>query len=349
MRPKDNILAAIRLEKPSRIPAVLFSGGAWTFNNRGLTLEQAVGKAGLMAQVIAETNAGVGSDIVWAGSGFNNLPVRALGGQVKWQVKGTMNVQQPLFKTAADLDKFRPDRLDQDEGVANIWEATALLDQAIGDEILIGACGWGPFTLGAQFFGVERTMSSMYKDKKAVHAVLEFATEVSFRYYDAFRRKGARIISVAEPSASGDMISRRHFEEFVLPYLTDFIRRTKQAGALNLLHICGKTTKYLDLIPGTGADVFSVDYKVDLAAVKEVIGTRMAFAGNVNPAGVLVNGTPAEVGAAARECIEKAGTDGNFILMPGCDLSPSVPLANIRAMIETARESEAGCRKSDVG
>ncbi len=70
MRPKDNVLAAIRLEKPSRIPAVLFSGGAWTFNNRGLTLEQAVDKAELMAQVIVETNAGVGSDIVWAGSGY---------------------------------------------------------------------------------------------------------------------------------------------------------------------------------------------------------------------------------------------------------------------------------------
>jgi len=336
VRPKDNVLAAIRLEKPSRIPAVLFSGGAWTFNNRGLTLEQAAGKAGLMAQVIVETNARVGSDIVWAGSGFNNLPVRALGGKVKWQIRGTMNVEEPLLKSAADVDKFSPGRLDADEGIANVWEAAALLDRAIGDEVLIGACGWGPFTLGAQFFGVERMMSSIYKDKKAVHAVLEFATEVSFRYYDAFRRKGARIISVAEPSASGDMISRRHFEEFVLPYLTDFIRRTKQAGALNLLHICGKTTKYLDLIPGTGADVFSVDYKVDLAVVREAIGRRMAFAGNVNPAGVLVSGTPDEVRAAARECIDKAGHDGNFILMPGCDLSPSVPLANIRALIESA-------------
>jgi len=336
VRPKDNVLAAIRLEKPSRIPAVLFSGGAWTFNNKGLTLEQVVLKPGLMAQVIVETNAEVGSEIVWAGSGFNNLPVRALGGQVKWQAKGTMNVQEPLFKTVADIDKYHPDLLDQDEGIANIWEVASLLDQAIGNEVLIGACGWGPFTLGAQFFGVERMMSSIYKDKKAVHAVLDFATEVSFRYYDTFRRKGARIISVAEPSASGDMISRRHFEEFVLPYLTDFIRRTKQAGALNLLHICGKTTRYLDLIPGTGADVFSVDYKVDLAAVQKAIGAKMAFAGNVNPAGVLVNGTPAEVGAAARECIERAGKDSNFILMPGCDLSPSVPLANIQAMIETA-------------
>jgi uroporphyrinogen decarboxylase len=337
VKPKDNVLAAIKLGKPSRIPAVLFSGGAWTFNNRGLTLEHAVAKAELMAQVIIETNAKVESDIVWAGSGFNNLPVKALGGKVKWRAKGTMDVQEPLLKTASDVDRIDLDQLSQDEGIINVWESTALLDRAIGDGILIGACGWGPFTLGAQMFGVEKMMRSIRKDKKAVHAVLEFAAEASFRYYDAFRRKGARIISVAEPSSSGDMVSRQHFEELVLPCLTAFIKKTKEAGALNLLHICGQTTKYLDLIPGTGADVISVDYKVDLAEAKEILGTKMAFAGNVNPAGVLVNGTPGEVAAASRECIEKAGTDGNFILMPGCDLSPSVPLANVRAMIETAQ------------
>lgn len=336
MKPKEIALAAITLERPSRVPAVLFSGGAWTFNNRGLTLEQAVADPELMARVIAETNAVVESDIIWAGSGFNNLPVRALGGKVKWRARGTMDVQEPLLETAGDVDKIDLDRLGGDEGIANVWEAAGLLDRAIGDEVLIGACGWGPFTLGAQFFGVEKMMSKIYKDKKTVHAVLEFATEASFRYYEGFSRRGARIISIAEPSSSGDMISRQHFEEFTLPCLTDFVRRIKEAGAFTLLHICGKTTRYLDLIPGAGADVYSVDYKVDLADVKEAFGTRLAFAGNVNPAGVLVNGTPGEVAAASRECIEKAGQDGNYILMPGCDLSPKVPLANLRAMIETA-------------
>lgn len=336
MKPKEIALAAITHGRPSRIPAVLFSGGAWTFNNRGLTLEQAVADPELMARVIAETNAVVESDIIWAGSGFNNLPVRALGGQVKWRARGTMDVLEPLLETADNIDRIDLDRLGGDQGIANVWEAAGLLDRAIGDDVLIGACGWGPFTLGAQFFGVEKMMSKIYRDHKAVHAVLEFATEASFRYYEGFIAQGARIISIAEPSSSGDMISRRHFEEFTLPYLTDFVKKIREAGALTLVHICGKTTRYLNLIPDTGADVYSVDYKVDLAEVREVFGTRLAFAGNVNPAGVLVSGTPAEVAAAARECIEKAGQDGNYILMPGCDLSPKVPLANIRALIETA-------------
>jgi uroporphyrinogen decarboxylase len=180
-------------------------------------------------------------------------------------------------------------------------------------------------------------MQGIYKDQSAVHAVLEFAAEASFRYYEPFVSAGARLISVAEPTASGDLISRQHFEEFALPYLQKLMLRIKAAGGINLLHICGNITNRLDLIPSSGAEVLSVDYKVDLSRVKEVVGAELAFAGNVNPAGVLLSGTPDEVAAASRECIEKAGQESSFVLIPGCDLSPRVPIENVRAMIETGR------------
>lgn len=335
MSAKKIVLKAINLEKPERIPAVLFSGGAWTFNNKGFALEELLGKPELVSEIIIETNEKVQSDIVWAGSGYNNLPVRALGGIVKFRVKGAIDVPEPMLRDAGDADRIDSDRLADDDGIRGLWESAALLDRAIGQHTLIGACGWGPFTLAGQLYGVERLMSNMYRDKAAVHAVLEVAAEASFRYYEPFVKAGARVISVAEPSASGDLISRRHFEEFALPYLIKILNRLKAAGALNLVHICGDITNRLDLLPDSGADILSVDFKVDLARVKEVVGTKIAFAGNVNPVAVLESGTPEEVAAASRECIENAGQDGNFILMPGCDIPPGVPLENIRALIET--------------
>ncbi|OPY58149.1 MAG: Uroporphyrinogen decarboxylase [Pelotomaculum sp. PtaU1.Bin035] len=335
MNAKEVVLRAINNEKPPRLAAAIFSGGAWTFNNKGYTLEEILGKPELAAQLIIETNGQVRSDIVWAGSGYNNLPVRALGGKIKFRPRGTPDVVEPLLKKAADVDKINLDRLEEDEGVGSLLKTTALLDRAIGDHTLIGGSGWGPFSLAAQFYGVEKMMRGLYTDQAAVHAVLEFAAEAAFRYYVGFVKAGARILSIAEPTASGDLISRPHFEKFTLPHLIRFIGRTKEAGALNLLHICGNITNRLDLIPGCGADVLSVDYKVDLARVKETVGDRLAFAGNVNPVDVLENATPAEVAAVSRQCIEKAGRDSNFILMPGCDISTGVPMENAQAMIET--------------
>ena len=335
MSAKEVMLKAINMEKPERVPALLFSGGVWTFNNRGYNLEELQGKPKLIAQIIIETNEEVGSDAVWTGSGYNNLLVRALGGRVKFREKGALDVPEPFIKDAANIDQVDPGRLADDEGIRGLWESAALVDRAIGQDTLIGACGWGPFTLAGQLYGVEKLMFNMYKDKASVHAVVDFAAEVSFRYYEPYVKAGARVISVAEPSASGDLISRRHFEEFALPYLKKINSRLKEVGASVLVHICGDITNRLDLLPDSGADVLSVDYKVDLARVKEVVGYKIAFAGNVNPVAILENGTPAEVAAASRECIEKSGQQGNFILMAGCDIPPTVPLANIKALIET--------------
>ncbi|HEX9062749.1 MAG TPA: uroporphyrinogen decarboxylase, partial [Clostridia bacterium] len=84
MNSKEIVLKALNLENTPRLPVALLSGGAWTFNRRGLTLESAL-KIGALeaAGIIAETNETVKSDIVWTGSGYHNLAVRAVGGKIK--------------------------------------------------------------------------------------------------------------------------------------------------------------------------------------------------------------------------------------------------------------------------
>ena len=337
MTGKELFIAAITAGKPARPVVSVFSGGAWTYNRLGYTLEQILGQPELAARCIVETNRLVESDAVWTGSGFNNLPIQGLGGTLRFRAKGAPEAAVPLLATAADCDRFDAAALADDPQIRGLWETAALVDRAIGEETLVGGSGWGPFTLAAQMYGTERLMLGMYKDPGAVRAVLDFALEVSVRYYRGYIDRGARIISIGEPTASGDMISRRHFEEFFLPILARFTGQLRQSGAFNLLHICGNISDRLDLIPGSGVDLLSVDYKVELARVREVLGTRLAFAGNVNPVAVLEQGTPDRVAAAARDCLAAGGCEGNFVLLPGCDLAPGTPLDNVRTFIETGK------------
>lgn len=335
MSGRQILLHAIKGIKPERTPVVLFSAGAWTFNSRGLTLSQVIGHPNTMAEAIIETFLRkASSDAVWVGSGFNNLPVKALGGSITYPAKGTPQVASLALNRASDTEGIDPARLTRDPDVISLWETAALVRQGIGDKTVIGACGWGPFTLAGQMYGTERLMSEIYKDPDHVKKVLDFSVLASVAYYRGFIEKGAEIISIAEPIASGDMISRAHFARFVLPAVAAFMERLKDLKAINLLHICGNITNRLDLIPDTGVDVLSVDYKVDLCKVKEMVGTRIAFAGNVNPADVLESGTPEDVTAASYRCIDAGGEDGNFILMPGCDIPPGVPVENMRAFFD---------------
>jgi uroporphyrinogen decarboxylase len=337
MTSKEIIFKAIRLQKTPRIPVSLLSGGAWTFNRLGLSLEDALGLGvAEAADIIAETNTLVRSDIVWTGSGYHNLAIRAIGGKIKFRAKGAPDVTEPLIKEISDIEKINVNVIADDEDINILWATTRHLAEKIGDRTLLGSSQWGPFTLAGLLYGAERLMRNIYKDKEEVHKVLAFTSELCYRYVEPFIDAGSGIISIADPTASGDMISRKQFEEFALPYLKRVVEKVKARGAETFVHICGNIADRLDFFPDSGVGIISVDYKVDLNAVHELVGRRMAFAGNMNPVAIMQNATPDGVKEACIECIERAGAESSYILMPGCDVPPGVPLVNIMAMVETA-------------
>lgn len=97
--------------------------------------------------------------------------------------------------------------------------------------------------------------------------MLEFTSEAVYRYFEPLIKAGVAA-SVSEPTASGDLISCRHFAEFALPYVIRLVKRLRDAGAPTILHICGDISDRLDLIPDTGVKCLSVDYKTDLGRAK---------------------------------------------------------------------------------
>jgi uroporphyrinogen decarboxylase len=338
MNAKEIMLKALKLEKTPRLPVALLSGGVWTMNRRGYSLQDILTNPELAAEIIINASEEIRSDIVWPGSGYHNLAIRALGGQIKFRAKGAPDVQAPLIDKAGDVDQLKLERLKEDSGIQSIWRTIEIVSRTLGSQYLIGGSQWGPFTLAGHIYGVERLMRSIYKDQEAVFKVLDFTAELCYQYLASFIDAGVEIVSIADPSASGDLISRGQFEEFVLPHLKQVVTKLHQKGAFVCIHICGNITNRLDLIPETGVDLLSMDYKVDLHKAKEVLGGKIAFSGNMNPVGIMQNATPAEVIEACRSSITKTSAIPGYILMPGCDIPPGVPLENIQVMVKTACE-----------
>lgn len=197
MNSKEIVLNALNRQKTPRVPVALLSGGAWTFNRKGLTLEKALAIGPQQAaEIIAETNETVQSDIVWPGSGYHNLAIRAIGGKIKFRARGTPDIQEILIKEVKDIDAVRLDGITEDEDINVLVETAGILSKAVGERYLVGASQWGPFTLAGHVFGVERIMRNIYRDKAAVHAVLDFTAELCFRYLEPYIQAGAGIISM---------------------------------------------------------------------------------------------------------------------------------------------------------
>jgi uroporphyrinogen decarboxylase len=297
-----------------------------------------------MAKIIISTSRILECDIVYCGSGYNNCHYISLGGKIKAGKVGAPDLEKPLISEPDDLARLDYEKIHEGEAVKTIMKCTEIVANAIGDEFAVTTTSWGPFTSAAQIYGVERMMHAIYKSPGFVKEILDFSTKLIMEFYTPIiESKAIELLSIADPTASGDLISKRHFREFALPYLQQLSQWARAKGVYTLLHICGDTSDRLELIREIGADLFSFDHKVNMKLARQELGGRMCIGGNVDPVRILAQGKVKDVETTSKKCIEDGGLNVGFgqgvgyVLMPGCDIPPTTPLENIKAFIHTAR------------
>lgn len=339
MTSRDTIIKAFEGGKPDRVPVSLFGGGMWSIKAFGSSFKDLSRDAGRMSEMLVAMSAKLMCDIVYAGSGYNNFHASALGGRIKFREIGAPDLEEPIIAAAEDIQKLDLSGIDRDEVITTVRQALKDAKSRIGNEYLLTMTAWGPYTLAARMVGEEKMMKATFKKPDLVHKVTDFATDLLIHLYEPLVSDGTiDMLSIADPTASGDLISRKQFETYALPYLKKFTDWAKSKNAHTLVHICGNTTDRLDLFPMTGASCISLDHKTDIAKARELLHAKMCFAGNVDPVNIMLNGSVGDVESSCRRVIETAGTDGGFVLMPGCDIPPTVPYENIQKFIQTARD-----------
>ncbi|MCC7360618.1 MAG: uroporphyrinogen decarboxylase family protein [Anaerolineales bacterium] len=336
MRPKDAILAALEMKPSQGVPTTLYGGGVWTIRHWQKQFGEMIADPRAYADMLIRTNEELRSPIVYVGSGYNNYLAAAVGGRIKERPLGAPDLEEALVKDDVDaLVNVDVATIENDPVVQNLRQAARLVAKAIGDDVIVTVTAWGPFTLAGQMYGVEAFMKATFKKPDQVHKMLNFATRLLKQFYaPLLEERVIPMLAIADPTGSGDLISDRIFRAFSLPYLQPLIAWAKSYDAHTWLHICGNTTDKLESIAETGASCFSLDYKVDLAAAKQKVGGKITLAGNIDPVSILNQKGPHEVRAAALACITAASQGGGFILTSGCDLPPTIPMENLRAMLD---------------
>jgi len=339
MKPREIILKAFEGGKTERVPATLFGAGMWSIKTYGSTFQELSTDAVKMTDMMVSMSEKLLCDIVYAGSGYNNFHASALGGKIKFREMGAPDLEAHLIAAEEDLNKLDISGIEKNEVISVVKKALKMTKDKIGGEYVMTMTAWGPFTLGARLVGEEAMMKATFKKPAFVEKVVDFATDLLIKLYEPLVDDGTLdVISLADPTASGDLISKKQFEKFAVPYLKKFTDWAKSKNVHTLVHICGNTTDRLDLFPATGASCISLDHKTDIAKAKEMLHGKMCFGGNVDPVKIMLNGSIQEVEDSCKSVIQTAGLDGGFVLMPGCDIPPTVPYDNIRKFIQTARE-----------
>jgi hypothetical protein len=157
-----------------------------------------------------------------------------------------------------------------------------------------------------------------------------------------FATAGGDAIYIDDATATSDMISPAMYERFSLPYVKAMVEEIHRLGHKAIVIYYGGVMDRLELIAATGADGFLYEASMkgfvnDTAEIASRIGSRMTLFANIDPVGILQNGSDADLTAEIRRQVEAGRAARGFIISTASPITPATPLARVRRFLEMGR------------
>lgn len=330
----ERIMTALEGGKPNRVPVMAIVRG-WAARQVGFSISEIMENVEkhVFSQYYCARN--FGYDAVLDLSGVH-AEAEAMGCKIKYSENEIPAVVENVVRDyKTDLSKLKLIDPNKDGRLPLIIEGIRRLKSLCKNDIAVIAYLEAPFRLAAMLRG-NNIYRDILKKKNEIKELLEITFLNQLIYGAALVNAGADIIEVSDPTSSGDIISRDQWLEFGYIYTKRLINELKKTEIKLYLHICGDTSDRLDTFVELGIDGMSLDEKVDLGYAREVIGEKICIIGNVSPTHLAYN-SPDEIREESKNCIEKTGKSGNYILCSGCLVGIETPSENIKAMVDTAR------------
>jgi len=239
-------------------------------------------------------------------------------------VKGIGPVISTEVRSDEDVAKLKDaEDVDFDETVPFIREILGTLAKEAeeANTSLIGFVG-APFTLASYTIEGKSSkncldtkkmmMADDTGDSKAMTVFLDKLATMIGNYACHQIECGAQVIQVFESWAH--QLSPSQFAQFAKPAAQKAIRIVKEKHPdVPVIYFANGGSSYLELQRDMGCDMIAVDWSVDMAEARRILGPDIPISGNVDP--TILFGTKEQIEHAVRECIDKAGGPGNKHLL----------------------------------
>ncbi len=259
------------------------------------------------------------------------VEAEALGGEVEDgdEVTEPGVVQYPLMHVS-EWKRLKALNPHKDGRLPTILACTGILSKSATGTAVVGNLV-GPLSLATSLIEATSLFKALRQAPREVHEFLGFLTGNSIRYAEALIAGGADLVSIADPSATGEILGPKNFETFALPYLNEMTRHIHRLGRPVIVHICGNIHTIAGSIKGLDAECISFDAPVDVSMMRHTLpGKRLM--GNVCTR-LLLNGPPGAIRGASANILH----GGMDILAPACGVSAKTPVRHIKAMAEAAK------------
>ena len=336
----QRIAAALKGEPVDKTPVMLHNF-MLAAREAGLTMSEFRSDPHQIARAFAESVERYGQDGIMVDIDTATLAA-ALGVPVGYPEDEPAVCLGALLSTLAEVDELPPPDVAKHPGVQVWLEAVRLLKRQFAGEIFIrGNCDQAPFSLASLMRGAEGWMLDLMDpdNEAAAFRLLDYCYEAGAQFLRLMASTGCDMLSNGDSSAGASLISPRMHHKFAHAYETRLAALSHELGLPYAQHVCGNARPILADLVTTGADAIELDFKTDSQSVCDILKGRATLIGNIDPTGVMAQGTPELVELKCQELMTIFTVTRRLILNAGCALPATTPPANLRAMIRAAHDS----------
>lgn len=239
-------------------------------------------------------------------------------------------------RTADDLRRLNTENLNDRLGY--VFDAIKLTKKKLAGRVpLIGFSG-APWTLatymvegkGTRNFDVVKRF--MYDEQQAAHQLLQLLADAVVDYLNAKLRAGCDAVQIFDTWAG--ILSPTDLDGFSLRYIRYICERLETSGAPVI--VFAKGVNDLEKLAGLKCDVIGIDWTMDIARARAVLGETKAIQGNLDPC--VLFASKDKIKQETDRVLSGFGEGPGHIFNLGHGILPNTPPENARYLVSCVKE-----------
>jgi len=263
------------------------------------------------------------------------IPAEAMGASIELGDAGPV-IASPV-RSAADVEALAA--FDPERETRFVSDAIRLLCRSLGADVPVLGFAAAPWTLacylvqGGSREGFPAAKAMLWSEPRTFRKLLEKIARATANYLKAQIAAGAAAVQLFDTWAGE--LDTPAYRDFELPATQLLIEELAPRDTPVIL-FSKASNHLLPSLLRTGANVLSVDWRMNLAQLREKFGERIAVQGNVDPTVLLAS--PEAISSSVNEALRQTEGRGH-ILNLGHGILPETPVENALAFIRAGQSA----------
>ena len=243
------------------------------------------------------------------------------------------NLPEPV-RSEADIRRLKD--FDPEAETGFLMEAIRRLVREVGPEVPVLGFAAAPWTLacymveGRGHEGFPTVKSFLLAEPQSFRELLHRIAEATATYLQAQIAAGAAAVQLFD-TWCGEL-NLRDYLEFALPAMQEIVSALRRV--VPVIYYTKAANHLILAAADSGADVLSVDWRVDLRELRRTLGPRIALQGNVDPGALFA--PPDAIRRMTQDTVAALGGVGH-VLNLGHGILQHTPVENARIFVETGQ------------